>query len=186
MERQYLIFIGAAAAAFTLLIVFAFYNPLQALESKENSDIIKVRKGEEVYIHYSPSTVKKIQDLPDRNRVDVEVSSELHNTNFAGLRGEVKYADMSVTFVRRGEVETVTADEFQSIEYRFLPDAGNKTTYSYEDVDFIANSEQSQLVVAVKPLTTAEVGDQYTVKLYLRTGGIVDYAIAEKTIEMVA
>ena len=187
MERQHLIFISAAAAAFAILIVFAFYNPLQGLQAEEeDSEVIKVRKGEEVNIRYSPQTVRRIQDLPDRNRVDIEVSSELHVDNFAGLRGEVRYSDMSVTFVRRGEVETASADAFRSIEYRFLPDAGNKTTYAYENVDFIAQSQESQLVVTVEPLSTAEVGDKYTIKLYLRTGTAVDFAIAEKTVEIIA
>ena len=188
MERQHLIFISAAAAVFAILIVFAFYNPLQWLqaEEEEESEVIKIRKGEQANIQYSPQTVRRIQDLPDRNRVEVEVSSELHVDNFAGLRGEVRYSDMSVTFVRRGEVETVSADEFRSIEYRFLPDAGNTTTYAYENMDFVARSTDSRLVVTVESLNTADVGDRYTVKLYLRTGGLVDFAIAEKIVEIIA
>lgn len=184
MERQYIVFIAAAAAAFAALIALAYYNPFQQSEGGD-SDVIKVRKGEEASIRYSSTTVSRIQDLPNRNRVDVEVSSELHNTNFAGLRGEVRYSDMTITYVRHGEIETVSDDDFSSIEYRFLPDAGNKTTYAYEDVDFIASSTDAQLVVSVMPLTTAEVGEQYTIRLYLRTGGAVDYAIAEKVIEIV-
>jgi hypothetical protein len=187
LERQHFIFISAAAAAFAILLVFAFYNPLQGLQAEpEGSEVIKVKKGEEVNITYSPQTVRRVQDLPDRNRVDIQVSSELHVDNFAGLRGEIRYSDMSVTFVRRGEVETVSADEFRSIEYRFLPDAGNRTTYSYEDVEFIAQSEESRIVVTVEPLNTAKVGDQYTIKLYLRTGTAVDFAIAEKTVEIIS
>lgn len=82
-------------------------------------------------------------------------------------------------------METINDNDFKTIEYRFLPDAGNRTRYVYENVDFIANSADSQVIVTVKPLSSAKVGELYTVKLFLRTGGVVDYAIGEKTIEII-
>jgi hypothetical protein len=52
-------------------------------------------------------------------------------------------------------------------------------------VDFIADSTDSQVIVTVKPLSTAKVGELYTVRFLLHTGGAVDYAIGEKTIEII-
>lgn len=184
MERQHFVFIAAVVVAFALLIVFSVYNPLQQSEGDEN-EVIKVRKGDQVFVRYSPAVIKMIQDLPNRNTVEVEVSSELQVTNLAGLRGEIRYSDMEITFVDGGQVETINDNDFKTIEYRFLPDAGNRTRYVYENVDFIASSADSQVIVTVKPLSTAKVGELYTVKLFLRTGGVVDYAIGEKTIEII-
>jgi hypothetical protein len=186
LERQHFVFIAAAAAAFAALIGLAYYNPFQQSEGDENdSDVIKVRKGDQVFVRYSPSVVKMIQDLPNRNTVEVEVSSELQVTNLAGLRGEIRYTDMEITFVDDGEVETINDDDFKTIEYRFFPDTGNRTSYVYENVDFIADSTDSQVIVTVKPLSTTKVGELYTVRLLLHTGGAVDYAIGEKTIEII-
>jgi hypothetical protein len=188
LERQYLVFIVAAAAGFAALIVFGFFNPLQQSEGDEDgngSDVIKARKGEQVFLRYSPAVVKLIQDLPNRNTVEVEVSSELHSTNLAGLGGEIRYTDMEITYVEDGQEETIDAKDFNTIEYRFFPDTGNKTRYVYENVDYIAKTTESQVIVAVRPLSTAEVGEQYTVRLLLHTGGIVNYAIGEKIIEIV-
>jgi hypothetical protein len=185
LERQYIIFAAVAAAAFAALLVFAFYNPFQQSKGDDNGPDVKAKKGQEVFIRYSSAVVKMIQDLPSKNSVEVEVSSELHNTNLAGINGEIRYSDMKMTFVQGGENETVTDDVFKTIEYRFLPDPGNKTSYEYENVRYVAQSQDSQVVVAVKPLSTAKVGEHYTVKLVLHTGGLVNYKISEKVIEIV-
>jgi hypothetical protein len=185
LERQYVIFAAAAAAAFAALIVFGLFNPLQQSEGDDGPSVIKAKKGEQVFVRYSPSVVKMIQDLPMINSVEVEVSSELQNTNLAGLGGQIRYDDMEITYIQNGKVENVNDNDFKTIEYRFFPDSGNKTKYVYENVQFVANSVDSQVIVAVKPLSSAKVGEHYTVNLVLRTGGAVDYQIAEKTIEVV-
>jgi hypothetical protein len=185
LERQYIVFSAAAAGAFAVLILLAFYNPLQASEG-DSPDLIKAKKGEETYVRYSPAVIKLIQDLPNKNSVEVEVSSELQVTNFAGLSGQVRYTDMEITYVDDGVVKTINDDDFGSIEYRFRPDTGNKTTYVYENADFLASSQDAQLIVAIEPLSSAKVGDHYTVKLVLHTGGLVSYAIDEKVIEIVS
>jgi hypothetical protein len=188
LERQHFIFIGAASAAFAALIVFGLFNPLQQIEGDESGedDVLKVRKGETVFVRYSSTVVKMLQDLPNRNEVDVEVSSELQVVNFAGLRGELRYPDMTITWFEDGQEESISEDNFNTIEYRFLPDIGNKTTYTYENVDYIAKATDAQLVVAVKPLSTAKVGEEYTVRIVMHTGGAVSYAIDDKTVQVVA
>jgi hypothetical protein len=188
LERQYIIFAAVAAAAFVALIVLANYNPLQQSKGDGNgnvSDVIKAKKGKEVFIRYSAALIKRIQSLPTKNSVEVEVSSELHNSNLAGIGGELTYTDMAITFVRGGEKETISDDIFKTIEYRFLPDAGNKTSYVYENVRYIGESQDSQVVLAVKPLSTAKIGEHYKVRLVLHTGGIVDYQVSERMIEIV-
>ena len=188
MERQHIIFAAVAAAAFAALIVFANYNPLRQSNGNDNggvSDVIKAKKGQEVFIRYSAALINRIQSLPTKNSVEVEVSSELHNSRLAGIRGNLTYSDMTITFVRGGEKETITDEIFKTIEYRFLPDAGNKTSYVYENVRYVAQSQDSQVVLAVKPLSTAKVGEHYTVKLILHTGGIVDYKVSERVIEII-
>jgi len=182
LERQHFIFIAAAAAAFTALLLFAFYNPFQQTDGTE---VIKVKKGDQAYVRYSSAVVKRVQDLPDRNSLEVEVSSELQVTNLGGLNGEVRYTDMTITWVEEGEEKNINDDDFKSIEYRFLPDIGNKTRYVYENADYITKADGSQLIVAIKPLSSAKVGEQYTVSLILHTGGLVDYQIAEKIVEVV-
>lgn len=162
MERQHIVFIIAAGAAFAALIRLAHYNPFQPSEEEEDDDVIEARKGQQVFVRYSPSVVKMIQDLPTRNTVEVEVSSELQVTNLAGLNGEVRYSDMEITYVQEGKVETISEENFKTVEYRWFPDAGNRTSYVYENVDYIARGVDSQVVVAVKPLPEAKVGDEYT------------------------
>ena len=185
MERQYLVFIVAAAVGFAALIGFAFYNPFQQSEGEDGPDVIKAKKGEQVFVRYSSAVVKMIQDLPSRGSAEVEVSSELQVTNLAGLNGEIRYSKMEITYVEKGQEETIDEKDFNTIEYRFFPDTGNKTSYVYENVDYIAKATNSQVIVAIRPLSTAEVGEQYTVRLLLHTGGIVNYAIGEKIIEIV-
>jgi hypothetical protein len=183
LEREHFIFIAVAAAAFAALLLFAFYNPFQQTESDKG--LIKVKKGDQAYVRYSSAVVKRIQDLPDKNSVEVEVSSELQVTNLGGLNGEVRYTDMTITWAEEGEEKNINDDDFKSIEYRFLPDIGNKTRYVYENADYITKADGSQLIVAIKPLSSAKVGEQYTVSLILHTGGLVDYQIAEKIVEVV-
>ena len=186
LERQHFIFIAAASAAFAALLVFAIYNSLQQTGSdKTGSEVIKVKKGDQVFVRYSSAVIKRIQDLPDNNTLEVEVSSELQVTNLGGLNGDVRYTDMTITWVEEGEEKNINDDDFKSIEYRFLPDIGNKTSYVYENADFITKVADNQLIVAIKPLLTAKVGEQYKVSLILHTGGLVDYQIAEKIIEVV-
>ncbi|MGI0014905.1 MAG: hypothetical protein ACREBU_15905, partial [Nitrososphaera sp.] len=75
-------------------------------------------------------------------------------------------------------------DEFKTIAYRFLPDAGNQTVYTYENVEFRAQTTDSQLIATFVPLSTAEVGQKYTVKLIL-DAGIINYGIEDRVIEIV-
>lgn len=186
LERQHIVFIaGAAAALSALVIVGLYFNPMKT-QGDESSSVTKARIGQEVHIRYSKSVVGQIQNLPSKNNVTVEISSELQNTNLAGLRGEIRYTDMVISYVQNGEKEIVTDDVFPSIKYRFSPDPGNKTTYSYENVRFVATADDPQLLVSVVPLKAAELGERYTVKLIMDTGGLVKYAIAEKVIEIVA
>jgi hypothetical protein len=185
LERQYLAVIIAVAVAFSALVGFSFYNPFQQSEG-DTTDVIKAKKGELVYVRYSPAVVKMIQDLPNGGSAEVEVSSELQVTNLAGLSGEIRYSKMEITYVQNGEVETIDEDDFSTVEYRFRPDTGNTTSYVYDNIDFIARSTESQVIVAVRPLPSADVGDRYTVKLLLNTGGVVNYAITDKIIEIVA
>jgi hypothetical protein len=187
LERQHIIFIIAAGAAFAALIGLAYFNPFQQTEGDENEspDVLKVKKGSQVNVRYSSSVVRMIQDLPNKNALEIEVSSELQVTNLAGLRGEVRYSDMEITYVQDGEVETINEDDFKTIEYRFFPDRGNTTKYLYENVDYIAKATDSQLVVTVKPLSSAKVGERYTVGLIMHTGSIVGYSINDKVIEIV-
>ena len=53
-------------------------------------------------------------------------------------------------------------------------------------MDYIAKATDSQLVVTVKPLSSAKVGERYTVGLIMHTGGVVDYSINDKVIEIVS
>jgi hypothetical protein len=187
LERQYIIFIAVAGAAFAALIVLAFYNPLQQSggDGGNASDVIKAKKGQQVFVKYSSTVVSMIQNLPDTNSLELDVSSELQVTNLAGLNGEIRYPNMEITYVQKGKEETVSEKDFKTIEYRFFPDIGNKTKYVYENVDYIAKADNTQVVVTVKPLSSAKVGEHYTVKMVLHTGGIVNYGIGEKTIEIV-
>lgn len=188
MERQYIVFIAAAAGVFAALVVFGLFNPLQQSEGDApdtGNETIKVKKGGTAFVRYSPAVVKLMQDLPNNNEVEVRVSSELQVVNFAGLNGEVRYPEMNIKWIEDGEEETISEKDFKTIEYRFLPDKGNTTSYVYEDVDYIAKATNAQLVVAVKPLSTASVGDKYNVELVMHTGGIVSYAISDKIIEIV-
>lgn len=66
MERQHIVFIIAAGAAFAALIGLAYYNPFQPSEGEEDDDVIEARKGQQVFVRYSPSVVKMIQDLPTK------------------------------------------------------------------------------------------------------------------------
>lgn len=187
LERQYLVFIIVAGVVFgTLIIVGLFFNPMQTQgENPVSSNVTKAKIGQEVYIRYSSGVVSQIQNLPSKNNVNVEVSSELHNTNLAGLRGEVRYNEMIISYVQGGKYETVRDELFPTIEYKFSPDTGNKTTYSYENVRYVADGQNPQLIVSVVPLNAAEIGERYTVRLVLDTGGLIKYQITEKVIEII-
>lgn len=83
-------------------------------------------------------------------------------------------------------MEAVSEENFKTVEYRWFPDAGNRTSYVYENADYIARGVNSQVIVAVKPLPEAKVGDEYTVRLLLHTSGAVSYAIDDKVIKIVS
>ena len=193
MERQHIVFIAAAAAVFgALIVVGLFFNPLKSGNSVAGSNnnsndpnVITARIGHRVDIRYSSSVVGLIEKLPSRNNLTLEVSSQLHNTNLAGLGGEIRYSNEIITYVQNGEEKSVAGDDFKSIEYKFAPDTGNKTTYTYENVEYRPTGDTSQLVTSFVPLPSAKVGDKYTVKIILDTGGIINYAVGEKTIEIV-
>jgi hypothetical protein len=195
-----MIFILAAAGTFaTLIVVGLLFNPL----GKSNSSIasstnvssnsssiaaIKARVGKQVDIQYSSGVANMIQRLPSNNNVTIVMSSELQNTNFAGLRGEVRYSDELIKYVQKGKVQTIMGDNFKTIEYKFLPDTGNQTLYTFKNVQFISNPNSigdGKVIVSLVPLSTAKVGEHYTVKLELETGGLINYGIGEKTIEIV-
>lgn len=186
MERQHKIFIIAAAAGFAVLVGLAYYNPFQQFIGAADDGVIKIRKGEVANIRYSSNVGKMIHDLPNRNALEAKVSSELQVTNIAGIRGQFTYNDMTITYVQGGQKENVTADEFNTIEYRFHPDKGNTTSYLYENVDYVARADDNQLVVSVKPLSSARIGERYTVGLTLHTGSLIGYAIDNKVIEIVS
>jgi hypothetical protein len=125
LERQYIVFIIAAGAAFAALIGFAFYNPFQQSEGEENengSDVIKVKKGQTAYVRYSSSVVKMIQDLPNKNTVEVEVSSELQVTNLAGLNGEIRYSEMNIKWIDDGKEETISDNRVQVLTRQWQHD----------------------------------------------------------------
>lgn len=187
LERQHTIFLIAVAAVFGALIAVALYfNPLQKANKEVNDpNVIKAKVGQSVYVRYSKDVVKRIQDLPSKNNVTLKVSSELQNIDLGGLRGELRYDELIISYVQKGKVETETGDTFKTVEYRFSPDRGNTTTYTYENAKFTTDSQDSQLIATVKPLPTAQVGEHYTVKLKLETGQIVNYAISDKVIEIV-
>lgn len=187
MERQYLIFAIAAAAAFGgLLVVGLFFNPPHAAspDSSTDSGVIQAKIGKTAYVHYSSGVIGLIQKLPEKNLVTIEAPAELLNTNLAGLKGEVTYTDMNIQYVQNGKEETINEKDFKTIQYKFLPDPGNMTSYRYENVKVNALATSSQIVVSFVPLPTAKVGEQYQVKMILE-GGPVDIGIDPKTIEIV-
>jgi len=191
-----MVFIVAAAAIFgALIVVGVFFNPLKSNSSiagnssnntNTNNDpnIIKARIGYKLNIRYSSNVVSLIEKLPSRNNLTLEVSSPLHNTDLAGLNGEINYTGESITYVQNGEERTISGNDFSNIQYRFAPDKGNMTTYSYQNVKYTTSGDNNQLVASFMPLPSAKVGDRYTVKLLL-DAGIVNYSIGEKTIEIV-
>lgn len=193
MERQHIVFIAAAAAIFgALLVVGLFFNPLKGDSSvagnnnntSNDPNVIKARIGYRLDIRYSSAVVGLIEKLPSRNNLTLEVSSQLHNTNLAGLKGEIRYTGELITYVQNGEKKTVKGDDFSSVQYRFAPDKGNMTTYSYQNVEYTSTGDNSQLVTSFVMMPSAKVGDRYTVKLLL-DAGTINYAIGEKTIEVV-
>ena len=187
MERQYLIFIAVAGAGFAaLLIIGLFVIPLQAAPETPavDRDIIEAEIGKMAYVRYGSGTISQIQNLPDKNILRIEASSELRNTDLAALRGEFRHTSMTIDYVQNGKNETVDEKDFDSIKFRFLPDAGNVTSYTYRNVEFNALATSAQLIASFVPLDTAKVGDEYSVKIILE-GGPVDVGIAEKKIRIV-
>lgn len=187
LERQYLIFIAAAGAGFAALIIFGvFINPLQAAPEPPSvdSDVIEAKIGKTAYVRYGSGTIEQIQSLPDKNILRIEASSELMNTDLAGLRGDFRHTSMTIDYVQNGQHEKVDEKEFQTVQYRFLPDAGNMTSYTYRNVEFNIHATSAQLIASFVPLSTAKVGDEYSVRIILE-GGPVDIGIAEKKIRIV-
>ena len=199
-----MIFILAAVGMFaTLIVVGLLFNPLgksnsssSSIASSANSSssntsnaaAIKARVGEQVDIQYSSGVANMIQRLPRNNNVTIVMSSELQNTNFAGFKSEIRYEDELIKYVQKGKMQTITGNNFKTIEYKFLPDAGNQTLYTFKNVQFISNPNSngdSRVIVSLVPLSTAKVGERYTVKMELETGGLISYGIGEKTIEIV-
>lgn len=187
MERQYIIFIAAAAAAFAaLMVVGLFFNPLKAEQesTEKESGVFIAELGDTAYVRYSAGTIRLVQNLPDKNILRIEGPSEVLNTNLAGLKGEFRYTDMTIEYVQNGKVEEISEKDFRTIQYRFLPDAGNVTSYTYRNVDFIAQAKSAELVAAFQALSTAKIGQNYPVKIVLE-GGPVDIGIEEKTVRFV-
>lgn len=185
MERQYLIFISAAAAGFAaLLIVGLFFNPLQAAEDPSDSNIIEAEIGQTVYVRYSTGVISRVQQLPEKNLLRVEAPAELLSTNLGGLKGELRYTGMTISYVQNGEQKEIDERDFKTVQHSFFPDAGNTTSYTYRNVDFIAQATSAELIASFIPLDTAKVGDEYPVKIILE-GGPVDIGIDEKVIKIV-
>lgn len=188
MERQYIIFSIAAAAIFGAIALLWLFNisTTGASSGGEDDDknVIEARIGKKVYVRYSSAVIDLINKLPNKNSLILTSSSELHNTGLGGLEGELRYGDVSLSYTQNGKVRNETAETFKSIEYRFLPDAGTNSTYTYENVKFDAETNKSQLVATFVPLSTAKVGEKYTVKLYLE-GGAVDYSVNDRVIKIV-
>ena len=86
MERQYKIFLVAAAAIFGGLVIFGlyFFPMIKASEGDKDDSVINARVGQKVTIRYSDTVVKMIQNLPAKNALEIKTSSELHNTDLAG------------------------------------------------------------------------------------------------------
>jgi hypothetical protein len=185
LERQYIIFGAAAAAVFGALVLLWAFNvtPTGASEA-EDENVIEAQIGKRVYVRYSSAIIDLINKLPSKNHLVLMSSSELHNTNLAGLNGEVRFGDVSLSYTQNGKVRNETAETFSSIEFRFLPDPGTNSTYTYENVKYDAETEDSQLIATFVPLSTAKVGEKYAVKLVL-DGGVVDYAVSDKVIKIV-
>lgn len=167
-------------------MVGLYFNPLktEGTGTPVNNTIIQAKVGQSVYIRYSGDVITRIQNLQDKNSLRLEASSELHNTNLGGLRGELRYTKMTVEYVQSGRQEKVDEKDFETIEFRFLPDAGNKTTYRYENVDFRSFTTDSQLVATFVPLSTTKVGQQYKVNIFLDEG-VVTHTFNERVIEIV-
>ena len=184
MERQYIIFGAVAAAIFGALALLWFFDiPLSGATGAEEN-VIEAHIGKRVYIRYSPTVIDLIQKLPSKNHLILTSSSELHNTNLAGLNGEARFGEVSMSYTQNGKVRNETAETFSSVEFRFLPDPGTNSTYTYENVKYFAETEDSQLIATFVPLSTAKVGETYTVKLLL-DGGAVDYAVNDRLIKIV-
>ncbi len=185
MERQYLIFISAAAAGFAALVVVGlFFNPLQAAEGPKDSKIIEAEIGKTAYVRYSSGVIGLVQGLPEKNILRIEAPSELLSTNLGGLKGELRYNGMTISYVQNGEQKEIEEKDFKTVQYGFLPDAGNMTSYTYRNVDFTAHATSAELIASFIPLDTAKVGDEYPVKIVLE-GGPVDLGINEKIIRIV-
>jgi hypothetical protein len=128
--------------------------------------------------------VTLVQKLPDKNLVTIQAPSQLFNNNLAGLKGQITYSDMTIHYVQNGKPEEVGEKDFKTIQYRYLPDVGNVTKYTYSNVAFNAYTTSSEIVATFVPLSTAKVGDEYPVKMILE-GGPADIGIDEKIIKIV-
>jgi hypothetical protein len=187
LERQYLIFIAAAGAGFgALIIVGLFFNPLQAAQDNSSPDtrVVEAEVGKTAYVRYSSGVIGLVQKLPEKNILRIEAPSELLNTDLAGLRGEFRHTSMTISFVQNGELEEIDEKDFKTIQYKFLPDAGNMTSYTYRNVDFNAQATSAQLIASFVPLSTAKVGQEYPVKIILE-GGPADIGVEEKIVRVV-
>jgi hypothetical protein len=187
LERQYLIFIAVAGAGFAaLLLVGLFVIPLQAAPEVPavDRDVIEAEVGKLAYVRYGSVAISQIQNLPDKNILRIEASSELFNTGLAGLKGDFRHTSMTIDYVQNGKNETVDEKDFDSIQFRFLPDAGNVTSYTYRNVQFNAQATSAQLIASFIPLSTAKVGEEYSVKIFLE-GGPADIGIGEKKVRIV-
>jgi hypothetical protein len=188
LERQYLIFIAAAGAGFAaLLVVGLFFNPLQAEPNNQPTEtgVIEAEVGKTAYVRYSSGVIRLVQNLPERNILRIEAPSELLNTNLAGLKGEFRYSAMTISYVQKGKQEEISETDFKTVQYRFLPDAGNVTSYTYRNVDFTAQATSAELIAAFVPLSTARAGEEYPVRIILE-GGPADIAVDEKKIKVVS
>jgi|GEM_PF-3040575 len=187
LERQYLIFIIAAGAGFAaILIVGLFFNPLHAAPDNSNSDtgVVEAKIGKTAYVRYSFGVISLIQDLPEKNLLRIEAPSELLNTDLAGLRGEFRHTSVTISYVQNGKLKEIDEKDFKTVQFRFLPDAGNMTSYTYRNVEYNEQATNAELLASFVPLSTAKVGQEYPVKIILE-GGPTDIGVEEKIIKIV-
>lgn len=177
---------AAAGAGFAALLFFGLFNPLQAAPQNPtvNDGSFEAKIGKTVYVRYGSSTIDLIQKLPDKNILRIEAPSELLSTDVSALNGDFRHTSMTISYVENGERKRIDEKDFNTVRYKFLPDAGNMTSYTYRNVQFNVHATSAQLIASFVPLDTAKVGQEYPVRIILE-GGPVDIGIEEKIVKIV-
>lgn len=188
MERQYKVFIVAISVIVGIISVVAYFYPqISKSAGSDSSDVIEAQLGKKLFIRYSGNVISTIENLPPnkKNNLTLTTSSQLHNIALGGLGGEFRYDSVLISFTQDGQRENLPERIFKSQEYRFFPDPGTNSTYTYQNVKYNAAGPSDQLVATFEPLSSAKVGEKYLVNLQLDTG-ILKYDFSRKTIEIVS